>query len=172
MVRLAICLTATWLAATSCATPPATPREPHARAAPAPAAGVKAVSETKRAPPPLEVPQQSTASPEDAACAEVQIGLDLRALPTGTSDSGMRMFVLGEADDLSSNAPAGPRPTIRVTPGTTVFAAAFGGTDDADAVSRCERTVTAYLPTAPRLPILMAPAARVITACRPCPGPP
>jgi hypothetical protein len=103
-------------------------------------------------------------------CARTSIGLDLRALPTGTSSSGIEMFGRGEASDFVGLAPASAAPQIFMTPGTASFVAVFEAASDVDAKAQCEQTVAAYLPTGPRLPILMTPAAHVTEACGTCPS--
>lgn len=104
-------------------------------------------------------------------CAVAHLGLDLRALPTRTSPSGVDMFVLGQADHLRELAGA---PPLRVghIPGTGVLYAYFDAATPAAALSRCERSVAQYLAAAPRLPVTMEPGAQLIDTCRACDPPP
>lgn len=150
---------------------PGTGTASHSSPAPAAPPPVAARASEPTAPRPPETSEPRAASPGPAACAEVHIGLDLRALPRGTSPSGIDMFVLGQASDLAGKAPSGAPPEIRTMPGAGLFDAVFRGAAPVDEVERCAQTVAAYLATAPLLPILMEPAAQVITACRPCSPP-
>jgi hypothetical protein len=100
-------------------------------------------------------------------CATVDFFVDLRALPTNTSPEHMDLFVRGEASDFAALASGGPPPAM-FTNGGSSLEARFDGASDRDAVARCQRTVAAYLPTAPRLAGSMASAANVTRPCRPC----
>jgi hypothetical protein len=105
----------------------------------------------------------------DGACAEVGLGIDLRALPTDTSIAGIDSFVLGEGQDLRDAAPAGAPLRVYPISGWGTLRAQFDGATPAEALARCERTVAAYLPGAPRLPDASA-AVSVTSACRACPA--
>lgn len=78
------------------------------------------------------------------------------------------MFVLGEGDDVVSHATPGPRPEVRHMPGAGVLWISFDAASASDAIARCEQTIAAYLPEAPRLPIIMEPAVAVTEPCRAC----
>ena len=115
--------------------------------------------------PGLAQPADPTTSRE---CVVVHLGLDLRALPTNSSPSGVDMFVLHEADELRRATPGAP-PRIEHVPGAGVLYAFFDEGRGPAEVARCERALAAYMPTAPRLPILMEPAVHVTEPCQPCP---
>lgn len=78
------------------------------------------------------------------------------------------MFVRGEAQDLRDVTPGEPAPRVFTTPGAGSLLAKFDATTAKAALNRCEQAVAEYLKAAPRLPILMTPAAHVTTPCRPC----
>lgn len=122
-------------------------------------------------PTPQPTPTLEPAPPPDPSasreCVEVHLGLDLRALPTNTSPSGVDMFVLHQADELRRATPGVP-PRIGHVPGTGVLYAFFDGGRGPAEVARCERALAAYLPAAPRLPVHMEPAVSVTEPCRPC----
>jgi hypothetical protein len=142
----------------ACSAPPPPlpiPAEPAAQPAP-------------REPTPVPEPPPEPAQPAlPPFCAEVDIGLDLRALPTHAGPDGVDMFVRGEAQDLRDVTAEDP-PRIFTTRGVGTMRARFDATSASAAQSRCERAVAAYLKTAPRLPVLMTPAAHVTTSCRSC----
>ena len=153
-LRRAACFASLTLACS--APPPPTPlRDPPAPAAPTP-----------RQPSP-EPPPQPVQPPLPPFCAEVDIGLDLRALPTHAGQNGIDMFVRGEAQDLRDVTPGDP-PRIVTASGAGSLQARFDATSANAALTRCEQAVAAYLKTAPKLPILMTPAAHVTTPCRRC----
>lgn len=103
------------------------------------------------------------------ACAFVSIGFDRRALPTNTSPEGFDLWVAGEADDLRRAAPEGASPRMYTEPGAGHVNALFDGATDEEVLARCERTVAAYLPTAPNLPLIgFGSAAHVTIPCRRC----
>jgi hypothetical protein len=114
-------------------------------------------------------PPTATGPAAGAACANVSIGLDLRALPTNSSTGGIDMFVGAQADDFVDAAGPGARPEIRSQSGLGGFDATFRGATPAAVMARCQSTVRAYLASAPRLPIIMAPAATITQQCRLCP---
>jgi hypothetical protein len=89
-------------------------------------------------------------------------------LPTHTDTRGVDMFVRGEAQDLRDVTPGEPAPRVFTTPGAGSLLAKFDATTAKAALNRCEQAVAEYLKAAPRLPILMTPAAHVTTPCRRC----
>jgi hypothetical protein len=153
-LRRAACIAALMSA---CSAPP-----PPIPAEPAPA------EPTPREPTPVPEPPPEPAQPAlPPFCAEVDIGLDLRALPTHAGLDGVDMFVRGEAQDLR-DVTAGDPPRIFTVSGVGSMKARFDATSANAAQSRCERAVAAYMQTAPTLPVLMTPAAHVTTPCRGC----
>jgi hypothetical protein len=140
-------------------------KSPHEAVAPAPRPTVTPRQDAPAAPPPQG--QTAPAPP----CAEVAIGLDLRALPHSPSDDSIRLYVLGQIDDLRRSAPAGSVQDVRYQPGVGSMHALFMGATEAEALARCSEAVDGYLPTAPRLPRSMQPAARVLIPCRRCDAP-
>jgi hypothetical protein len=119
--------------------------------------------------PAAEPVAEPAAEPAPAACARVHLGLDLRAIGSDRSQSGIDMFVLSQAQELLDRAPPGPEPIVRHLPGTGILDVDFGAPSEPEALERCERALAAYLPEAARLPILMEPAVQVIEPCAPCP---
>ena len=136
---------------------PADPAEPSSAS---PATGAEAERSSRP-----EIPPTPQAAP---ACAEVDIGLDLRALPTNTAPGGIDLFVRGEAWDFQSAAPQDSEPRVHLMEGVGALHAFFDGATEVEAIARCEATVAAYLPTAPNLPMGHGSAASVITPCHPC----
>lgn len=116
---------------------------------------------------PAVLPSAPTASPAPP-CAEVQIGLDLRALPTRTSSRGIDLFVAAQTGEFEDKAPPGTPLRFLHWPGLGLFQASFDDPDPKAALARCEATVTRYLASAPRLPVIHQPAARVASPCKPC----
>lgn len=131
--------------------PPAAP--PPAPAAPAPHAA------PPDAAPPADAPALSR------SFVEVELGLDLRALPTHSTPGMIDMYVLGQGDDLRNLAPAGVAVEIRHVPGWGVLYARFRAPDPAVARDACAKTVAAYLAHAPDLPVIHTPGAQVTTPC-------
>ncbi len=102
------------------------------------------------------------------ACVFASISLDSRALPTSTTPDGFDFWVRGEADDLRRAAPPGVAPRMYTGPGGHVDAL-FDGATMAGALAACEQTVTAYMASAPNLPLIgLGSAAHVTTPCRSC----
>lgn len=165
---LSVRFLALWLWLASCGSAATRSREPAQDRATTSVDHALPVLATPDASAAQDVAEPPIAASEGTACAEVRVGLDLRALPAGTGTGGIDLFVRGQASDLVGRAPAGLRPEIRTMPGAGVFDAVFRGATEGDAVSRCEQAVAAYLATSPRLPITMEPAASVIAACRAC----
>jgi len=103
------------------------------------------------------------------ACAFVSIGFDRRALPTSISPEGFDNWVRGNADDLRKAAPAGASPRMYTEPGGGSVHALFDGATEDQVLARCEKTLAAYLPTAPNLPLIgSGSATHVIIPCRRC----
>jgi hypothetical protein len=155
--------------------PPPASTAPPSSATPPPAPLTTPPATPPAEPPPAEPPpppppvEPTPAAPATAThCAEADIGLDLRALPTDAGLDGIDMFVGGEAQDLRDVTPGQPPPRIFVTAGVGSLHALFDADTAAAAMTRCERAVAAYLATAPRLPVLMTSAADLTTACRRC----
>lgn len=96
---------------------------------------------------------------------EAELGLDLRALPTGSTPDEIDMYVLGQGDDLRGMAPAGVDVEIRHMPGAGVLFARFRAPDLATARAACEHTLEAYLAQAPRLPVIHEPGVQLTTPC-------
>lgn len=121
-------------------------------------------------PPASDAERESSASSSRPAapCAEVSIGLDLRVLPSDPSPSSIEHYVSAQADRLVGHAQAGEQPRVEAARDHGAMRAWFDGSTDVDAIARCERTVDAYLASAPRLPVLMEPAADVTSPCRAC----
>jgi hypothetical protein len=113
---------------------------------------------------------EGEATPEADAtpCAEVAIGLDLRALPRDHSPGAMAHYVGAEAQRFAAQAPPGAQARVERARDHSAFHAWFDADTTATAIARCEETVEAYLAVAPRLPIIMESAARVLTPCRAC----
>lgn len=109
------------------------------------------------------------ASAPARVCVHVDIGLDLRALPQPASQASIDMFTLGQIDDFRELAPPASNVELRYQPGVGAMTADFTGVDEASARTACEQTVDRYMEQAPRLPILMEPAAQVTVPCAPCP---
>lgn len=170
LVALACGATPPRLDAPPIATPPPPPSQPPHPDGPAPPTepAPPPASPRPEPPPPSQPPPATPATSPLAACAEADIGLDLRALPTDAGVDGIDLFVRGEAQDLRDVTPGQPPPRIFVTSGVGSLHALFDADSAAAAMTRCERAVAAYLATAPRLPVLMTPAADLTAACRPC----
>jgi hypothetical protein len=118
--------------------------------------------------PSVEPPVGPGASTAAAAhgTAAATIGLDLRALPTSATSSGIDMFVLGQGDRLRALAPPGAEVEIRHVPGTGGLIPVFRAPTEAEAEALCVRVVAEYLEHAPRLPVIMQPAAHLVEPCR------
>jgi mono/diheme cytochrome c family protein len=84
----------------------------------------------------------------------VELGLDLRALPTHSSPEHVDMYVLSQGDRLRDAAPAGVDIEIRHVPGWGVLYAVFRAATLSDARAACKRVITAYMADPPRLPLL------------------
>ncbi|MBI5501740.1 MAG: hypothetical protein HY907_15960 [Deltaproteobacteria bacterium] len=156
----------------SCGTQRPREVEPAARAS----AGDAATVADSGGPPP-EAPDDApstdasvAAQASPAGCVAARVGLDLRALPVGTSTSGIDMFVAGQIDDIRRLVPAGVSAEFFVTSGVSSFDAVFRAGTPEDAAAACRRTLDAWLPTAPRLPVIMEPAATA-GPCEPCASP-
>jgi hypothetical protein len=104
----------------------------------------------------------SARNPPRAVVVEVELGLDLRALPVSPSEDMIDRYVLGQGDRLRERAPAGVDVEIRHIPGAGVLYARFRGSDPRSA---CALTIADYLADAPRLPIIDEPAVHVTTPC-------
>lgn len=102
-------------------------------------------------------------------CAEVAVGIDLRAYPVGTPPSDLRN--LGEADDMRRALPGEPEPEMLMTPGASGFAGRFRRPPGDDALDACRRALAVYLDGAPRMPITFDSAAHVTVDCQPCEAP-
>ena len=103
------------------------------------------------------------------ACAFVTLGFDRRALPTNTTPQGHAFWLVGEADKLRRVAPMGTSPRMYTDAESSSVHALFDGTSAADVLVRCTHTVTAYMQTAPMLPLIgMGSAVHVVIACRSC----
>ena len=103
------------------------------------------------------------APPAHAAdVAEAELGLDLRALPTGASAPMIDSYVLAQGDDIRARTPAGVTVEIRHVPGWGVLYARFRSRD---ALARCRDVIARYMAHAPTLPVTRDPAARITTAC-------
>jgi len=163
IVLLAAC-SATPPPSTAPATPPAPVLAPEPATPPPANPTTPEPAPATPEPPPTEPPEP----PLPPFCAQVDLGLDLRALPTSTDPDGVDMFVIGEAQDLRDVTFGEPPPRIFNTPGAGILLAKFDATTARSALTRCKQAVAEYMKTAPRLPILMTPAARVTTPCRPC----
>ena len=100
----------------------------------------------------------------------VELGLDLRALPTHTSPEHIDMFVLAQGDRMRELTPAGVDLEIRHVPGWGVLYAVFRAPSLAGARAACNQVVKAFMADPPHLPILpprgKAPSAASITT--PC----
>jgi hypothetical protein len=105
------------------------------------------------------------ALPGGGGAAAATIGLDLRALPTNAGAQGTDMFVLGQGDRIRRLAPAGVEVEIRHVPGSGVLIPVFRAATAAEAEAVCAQVVAAYLEHAPRLPVIMEPAAQLVEAC-------
>lgn len=116
----------------------------------------------------LGVPPSPPAASANPRCAEVQIGLDLRALPTNRSNKGVDLFVAAQTSQFEAKAPPGPALRFMHWPGLGLFQASLDGPNWKAALARCEAAVTRYLASGPRLPVIRQPAARVISPCSPC----
>jgi hypothetical protein len=108
------------------------------------------------APPPSKPPPVTATT-----AVEAEIGLDLRALPTGTSPD---QFVLGQGQDIRDLAPSGVDIEIRHVPGAGVLYAVFRSPAN-DARAACAQVIGAYLAHAPKLPVVMTSAAQLVTPC-------
>lgn len=102
-----------------------------------------------------------------AGCAQALVGVDLRCLPVGTSTSGIDMFVLAQIDDIRRLVPDGVSAEFFVTSGVSSFDAVFRAETPEQARAACRQTLDTWLPTAPRLPVIMEPAANA-GPCEPC----
>ena len=121
------------------------------------AIGCGAPARRALAPPPRPAPPHRL--------VEAALGLDLRALPTGSTPDEIDMYVLGQGDDLRRMAPAGVAVEIRHMPGAGVLDARFRAPDLATARTACEHTIEAYLAQAPRLPVIHEPGVQLTTPC-------
>lgn len=151
-----------WLALAGCG--PSTRLDPPSTVAPR-IGQPPAVLEAPDSPPEEDRP----ASQASLACAEVHLGLDLRALPTNTTPEGIDMWVRGQAWDLQEAASGEPAPRTYVMQGAGSVHGQFDAPTESGALARCEQALAAYLPTAPNLPLIgSGSAAHVIVPCRPC----
>jgi hypothetical protein len=107
------------------------------------------------------------ARPTEPVVVEVELGLDLRALPQPASAEMIDTFVLGQGDKLRERAQAGVGVEIRHLPGAGVLYARFRGPD---ASRVCAEVIAGYLAGAPRLPVIDEPAVHVTTPCHPVTG--
>lgn len=130
-----------------------------ARRAPAP----RAPAPPARPVAPRPAPDAPPPSPH--RFVEAELGLDLRALPTGSTPDMIDTYVLAQGDDLRALAPAGVDVEIRHVPGWGVLVTRFRAPELAAAHTACERTVAAYLAHAPQLPVIHAPGAQLTTPC-------
>jgi outer membrane protein OmpA-like peptidoglycan-associated protein len=92
-------------------------------------------------------------------------------LPAGSPAGAIDMFNGAQATDFAEGAPDRPVPRLFTQPGVGGFVGAFDAATPAEALAHCQRAVGAYLPAAPRLPVIMDPAAQVVEPCAPCPAP-
>jgi hypothetical protein len=116
----------------------------------------------------LAVPPTDREASSPPPCAEAEVGLDVRALPTSTSSAGIDRFVAAQVSQFEGHAPPGPPIRFVYWPGTGLFQATFDAPNPTVALARCRATVTRYLASAPRLPVVRQPAAHVVSACKPC----
>ena len=86
------------------------------------------------------------------------------------SQAHLDQWVVSEADRFRRAAPRGVVPRMSVEPGANTMNAFFDGATSDAVLAACKRTVDAYLPKAPRMPIVgTGSAAHVVIPCRPCP---
>ncbi|HXU06845.1 MAG TPA: hypothetical protein VN903_38090 [Polyangia bacterium] len=103
------------------------------------------------------------------ACAFVKIGFDRRGWPTNTSNQAFDNMTRVQADDLRKAAPPGASPRVYTQPGQDTMFALFDGDGDDVVLARCKQAVAAYLPKAPRMPLIgQGSATHVIVPCQPC----
>lgn len=101
----------------------------------------------------------SASAPPVARAAEVEIGLDVRALPAPPSPDGVDFFVLAQGDAIRRLAPPGEVVEIRHVPGWGVLYARFRSR------AVCESVTAKYVAAAPRLPVTGDAAAQVDEPC-------
>lgn len=128
---------------------------------------------------------QVTASPEPAAvneplaqepqskepenCAEVGIGLDLRALPQPVSDADVRMYTLGQADDFRQTVPTTTRVEIYMRDGVAAFTAKLYSTSEPDLVAICSSIAEEFIAGVPGHPLAIGESGgSIIEPCALC----
>lgn len=117
-------------------------------------------------------PATSTPRTAQATCVEVSIGLDLRAHPRAGRDLSAEDIDFrngGEGAKFTTKVPPGFTPRILTQSGASGFHAVFEGGDASELLTACQAAVEAYIPVAPRYPLIgMGSAASVIEPCHPC----
>jgi hypothetical protein len=113
--------------------------------------------------PPSEPPP---AGPEQ--CVEVDIGLDLRALPHPVSEGHIRMYTRGQAQDFRELAPADVRIEIYVIDGVAAFAAKLYASEEVDLMATCTSMAEKFVPTVPGHPLSRSSGGSITTPCHVC----
>jgi hypothetical protein len=120
------------------------------------------------APRAVPISNQNAPAPTVKACAAVSMGLDLRALPRGSTIEDIDLFVRGEAWEMAGTQVANS-PRVYTMSGVGAFDVAFDDQSSGEAHARCHAAVAAYLPKAPTNAGSTESAASVTTPCRDCP---
>jgi hypothetical protein len=113
------------------------------------------------------VPTTEAAAP--GGCAEVGIGLDLRALPTGSDQRDIQWYTQGQASDFEALAPAGVRVELFVASGgVSTFDARIFASSGSEALRHCRAMTEAFIPKAPGRPGSDESGGSVTSPCEPC----
>ncbi len=139
---------------------PSTPSPPPTSPAPVPDTADAQIPDTADA--------QAPAVRSNRACAEVTIGLDLRALPTGTTTQDITRYTRARADELRNMAGPSAAPLIYIAEGVSTFRAELFADTERDAIATCRDVSWRFIPTVPGHPLSREPGGSIMSPCRPC----
>lgn len=115
--------------------------------------------------PPAPEPQPQ--GPE--TCVEVEIGLDLQALPQPASDAEIQMYTRGQADDFRRAFPTTTRVEIYVQGGVAAFTAKLYSTSEPDLPATCSAIAEEFVAGVPGHPLAIGePGGSIIKPCASC----
>lgn len=104
-----------------------------------------------------------------AGCARVGIGLDLNALPTGSSAASIDGYTRTRAAEFTALAPDDVTVELGFYSGVSVFEASLRAASNDRAIEQCNVMTAAFIPTVPGRPGSRESGGSVHEPCGPCP---